>query len=238
MTAPALGSFDTVLTSSRLSVRLKRSSTAKSLQVQSSSSDVRSTRSLNTAIVASRMSRRSQRSARSVGPSAQHEAAPKQEQTPKKWTSMGVRVRTEIVGIAGWVANRKVLRRRFGRVKSITNVVTEVSSASETEVVPFSVAPVAEGAVEMWLLAMQQAMCETLYDNCKGCLVRLGEIVQHIDWAHPPDGALEGKTELPDLDSWYNSFPAQAVIMIGQIEWCTHDPRARTCLLPPSCRLP
>ena len=37
--------------------------------------------------------------------------------------------------------------------------------------------------VELWLLAMQNCMCGTLYDQCKLCLFRLNEVVPTLDWS-------------------------------------------------------
>jgi len=71
-------------------------------------------------------------------------------------------------------------------------------NSSEGEVVPFTEPPVAEGAVEHWLLDMQKAMVSTLYTVSKACL--------------------EGLTTM-DKKDWYFAFPAAPVIMIGCIEW-------------------
>ena len=88
--------------------------------------------------------------------------------------------------------------------------------SGEAEKVPFSACPMAEGAVEEWLMGMQVAMMDTLYNNCKAAWVMLNEIGYCTD-----EGMSENRLGVEGgvLDDWFFNFPAQCVIMIGQIEW-------------------
>ena len=88
--------------------------------------------------------------------------------------------------------------------------------SAEAEKVNFSEPPMAEGPVEQWLLAMQHAMCGSLYDNCKACLIELGTVAIGWETAKPE---ADGWAPLDALDKWYFGYPAQSIIMIGQIEW-------------------
>eukprot|EP00966_Prymnesium_polylepis_P108252 2505889-Prymnesium_polylepis.1 len=75
--------------------------------------------------------------------------------------------------------------------------------SGEGEKVMFTEPPVAEGAVEQWLLRVEMSMRGTLYDNCKLCLQKLPK---------PEEGWLV-------RDAWYFGYAAASVLMIGQIEW-------------------
>jgi dynein heavy chain len=107
-----------------------------------------------------------------------------------------------------------VKRLQFGEGEESKKMLALISA--EAEKVPFSTPPVAEGPVESWLLAMQHNMCSTLYDNCKGCLIELGNA--SVPWMTEKPG-VAGWDPIDRLDSWYFSFPAAAIIMIGQVEW-------------------
>ena len=96
------------------------------------------------------------------------------------------------------------LMKCFDAVKKLTfgdgddaHVMTALNSA-EGEVVPFSSPPIAEGAVEHWLLAMQDAMVSTLHESSRACLEALQSMAK---------------------EDWYFAFPAAPVIMVGCIEW-------------------
>ena len=107
-----------------------------------------------------------------------------------------------------------VKRLQFGEGDESKKMLALISG--ENEKVSFSEPPMAEGTVESWLLQMQNCMCGTLYDQCKACLALLNEVVPTLDWAGRQPG---DATFLTQIDNWYFGFPAQSVIMIGQIEW-------------------
>jgi hypothetical protein len=107
-----------------------------------------------------------------------------------------------------------VKRLQFGEGDESKKMCALISG--EGEKVPFSKPPYAEGTVEAWLLGMQNCMCETLYDNCKSCLLELNEAAPTLDWA---GRSREDEKPIANLDTWYFGYPAQCIIMIGQIEW-------------------
>ena len=107
-----------------------------------------------------------------------------------------------------------VKRLQFGEGEESKKMLALISA--EAEKVPFTTPPLAEGPVESWLLAMQHNMCSTLYDNCKACLIHLGDI--DVSWTDEKPGAA-GWDPIDRLDGWYFGFPAAAIIMVGQIEW-------------------
>ena len=107
-----------------------------------------------------------------------------------------------------------VKRLQFGEGDESKRMLALISG--ESEKVPFSAPPVAEGPVELWLLGVQNCMCETLYDNCKLCLGTLNEIAGALPWS---ERAMGDDSYCEPLDNWYFGFAAQSIIMIGQIEW-------------------
>ena len=111
-----------------------------------------------------------------------------------------------------------VKRLQFGEGDDSKKMLALISA--EAEKVPFTTPPMAEGAVEMWLMAMQNNMQSTIYDQCKACLQELGTAAPN--WL--PGGVIPNpETKMWDplepLDNWYFGYLAAAIIMIGQIEW-------------------
>ena len=107
-----------------------------------------------------------------------------------------------------------VKRLQFGDGDDSKKMLALVSA--ESEIVKLTTPPTAEGAVEDWLMAMQRAMMESLYQNCKSSWLQLGEIqfVTDSSYSEARQGSEGGA-----LDEWFFGFPAQCIIMIGQIEW-------------------
>jgi dynein heavy chain, axonemal len=107
-----------------------------------------------------------------------------------------------------------IKRLQFGDMEDAKKMLAIISG--EAEVVPFVNCPMAEGPVEVWLMNMQLAMIEALYTNCKNAWLRLLEIEFVL-----PDKFSEARmgAENGPLDQWFFGFPAQSIIMIGQIEW-------------------
>ena len=91
-----------------------------------------------------------------------------------------------------------VKRLQFGEGDESKRMLALISG--ESEKVPFSAPPVAEGPVELWLLGVQNCMCETLYDNCKLCLGTLNEIAGALPWS---ERAMGDDSYCEPLDNWY-----------------------------------
>lgn len=65
----------------------------------------------------------------------------------------------------------------------------------------FTASVIAEGAVEHWLMKIQEMMIKSLFDNSKQSLVE-----------YPDENPLDRK-------KWLFSYPAQCILLIDLIKW-------------------
>ena len=108
-----------------------------------------------------------------------------------------------------------IKRLQFGDNEDAKKMLAIVSS--EAEVVPFINVPMAEGNVESWLLGMQFAMYESLHIYCKRAFLQLRDEITMC--TNGPFSAERAGSEGGLLDQWFFGYPAQGIIMQGQIEW-------------------
>ena len=73
-------------------------------------------------------------------------------------------------------------------------------TSAEHEIVPFSESVFSTGNVEHWLGRIEDMMCKTLFDTTKSALEE-----------YPEDGL--------ERDEWFFNYPAQPVLVIGQVKW-------------------